>query len=296
MKLAEHTAKLLLVHDCVIIPNFGGFVAYHEPAKLLRNVLLPAKREIGFNAKLTHNDGLLAEAYMKERNCSFDFAERLIHSELDDFSRLLKENNRAVFGEIGTLTYENNSLTFEPNKDYVAPQYFGLDDFHFYPKYVVRETAFARFMKYAAVIAAAVMMLLPSNFDTRQNEASLLPVDWNKKIFETETPQNTFDIETADISEVETIVSLPEETEKIMQPIENYHVIIASFATERQAERYLREVANYNFADMHIVKCEGRCRIAVQSFAENVDAEAFRDDFIGKYPDFSATWIFKEKI
>ena len=293
MKLSEHIAKLLLAHDCVIIPNFGGFVAYHEPAKLKHNVLLPAKREIGFNAKLTHNDGLLAQAYMQERNCTFEFAERQINSELNELLHLLKANSRAVFGEIGILTLnETNVLSFEPNKDFdAAPQYYGLDDFCFYPKYVVREAPFARFMKYAAVVAVALLTLTPSNFDTQQNAASMLPIDWKRHLPDISQPteDTLYNVAPADISETEAV--LPE----VVEITENYHVIIASFVTERQAKRFLKEVESYDFSDIHIVKCEGRCRIAVQSFAENDDAEVFRTGFIGKYPDFGEAWVFEEK-
>ena len=32
-ELARHIASLLLENDCVIVPDFGGFIAHYDPAK-----------------------------------------------------------------------------------------------------------------------------------------------------------------------------------------------------------------------------------------------------------------------
>ena len=32
IELAQHIEALLLENDCVIVPNFGGFVAHYAPA------------------------------------------------------------------------------------------------------------------------------------------------------------------------------------------------------------------------------------------------------------------------
>ncbi|MDR0829868.1 MAG: SPOR domain-containing protein [Prevotellaceae bacterium] len=295
MNLASHIAKLLLTHDCVIIPHLGGFVANCELAKIVRkrNALMPAARQIGFNTNLTHNDGLLAQSYMKERNCNFGTAEMLINKEIDDIFSRLKENNQVEFGEIGTLSLnENGALLFEPNKSFsAAPQYYGLDELPFSPKHAVHETPFAQFMKYAAVITVAVLMLLPINtFDTRINTASLLPptIDWNAKNIAEEQP--------AEIAEEDTVINVTEETAVAAQSTETYHVIIASFATERKANQYLQEIANYSFQNIRIVHCQNRYRVAVESFSDNADAAVFRDEFVAEYPDLGGAWIFEEKI
>ena len=56
-----YISELLFLHDCVIIPNFGGFVSNKQSAKLNRvnGVLSPPTKQILFNKNLTTNDGLL---------------------------------------------------------------------------------------------------------------------------------------------------------------------------------------------------------------------------------------------
>ena len=57
-----HIERLLLVHDCVIIPGVGGFVLQTLSAKYQEkdHLFCPESKEIVFNPMLKHNDGLLS--------------------------------------------------------------------------------------------------------------------------------------------------------------------------------------------------------------------------------------------
>ena len=54
IELARHIEILLLENDCVIIPDFGGFIAHYQPARYIKeeNLYLPPVRTIGFNPQL----------------------------------------------------------------------------------------------------------------------------------------------------------------------------------------------------------------------------------------------------
>ena len=56
-----YLSELLYLHDCVIIPNFGGFVGNHISAILNENTgtIFPPSKRILFNKNLKTNDGLL---------------------------------------------------------------------------------------------------------------------------------------------------------------------------------------------------------------------------------------------
>ena len=62
MKFDTYIAELLEEHDCVIVPDFGGFVANYAPANVnsINHRFDPPYRKISFNKLLVHNDGLLA--------------------------------------------------------------------------------------------------------------------------------------------------------------------------------------------------------------------------------------------
>jgi hypothetical protein len=57
----KNIKELLLLHDCVILPELGGFVANYRPAVFdpVRNTASPPSKHILFNHSLVHNDGLL---------------------------------------------------------------------------------------------------------------------------------------------------------------------------------------------------------------------------------------------
>ena len=59
--VSQYISDLLYTHDCVIVPNFGGFVGNRKSAELNKKTgsLSPPSKQILFNRKLTTNDGLL---------------------------------------------------------------------------------------------------------------------------------------------------------------------------------------------------------------------------------------------
>ena len=59
MEISQYIKEILLLNDCVIIPDFGGFVANYKPAMIENNRFFPPTKEIAFNNKLISNDGLL---------------------------------------------------------------------------------------------------------------------------------------------------------------------------------------------------------------------------------------------
>ena len=61
-KIDQHIFELLFQHDCVILSDFGGFVANYVSAKVDENTrrIFPPAKTVIFNKYLTNNDGLLA--------------------------------------------------------------------------------------------------------------------------------------------------------------------------------------------------------------------------------------------
>ena len=57
----NYISELLFLHDCVIMPEFGGFVGNQKSAQLNKSTgaLIPPSKQILFNPNLKTNDGLL---------------------------------------------------------------------------------------------------------------------------------------------------------------------------------------------------------------------------------------------
>ena len=62
MLIEKLIGDLLLRHNCVVVPSFGGFVAKQVSAVIdyKTGVMHPPKKSLLFNKQLINNDGLLA--------------------------------------------------------------------------------------------------------------------------------------------------------------------------------------------------------------------------------------------
>ncbi len=133
--IEKHIAKLLLSNDCVIIPNFGGFIAHYVPSTYdeNRNIFLPPKRIIGFNAQLIMNDSLLAQSFVEEYGISFPEAVTRIESDTILLQNELYNNGSYELAEIGTLTSTNDSnYCFTPSPTgFLTPELYALSCFEF---------------------------------------------------------------------------------------------------------------------------------------------------------------------
>ena len=87
IQLGRHIEILLLDNDCVIVPDFGGFVAHHVSARYDEDdhSWLPPMRTLGFNAQLRINDSLLAQSYVNAYDISYPEALRRIENEVEEF-------------------------------------------------------------------------------------------------------------------------------------------------------------------------------------------------------------------
>jgi len=117
-RIVEHIEFLLLQHDCVIIPDFGGFVLQTIPAEYLEegHLFTPSRKEIIFNPTLTHNDGLLAESYMQRYTLDFAKAQSLVRNDVAEMKGVLDEYSELQLGSIGLFFKEEGRLIFMPAK------------------------------------------------------------------------------------------------------------------------------------------------------------------------------------
>ena len=125
-------AELLFKHDCVIVPNFGGFVAGNYSSNFNKgsNILYPQSKHILFNKNLIHNDGLLISAFMQKNNVSSIESAKQIDDYKDYIQSLLSVKKRFELNNIGLLYIDTeNVLRFEAKADVN----FLLDSFGFEP-------------------------------------------------------------------------------------------------------------------------------------------------------------------
>lgn len=133
IELAQHIETLLIDNDCVIIPEFGGFVAHHSKAKWIEeeNLFLPPTRTIGFNQQLKLNDGLLVQSYMKVYDTDFSDASKRVEKAVEELIATLHKDSKVEIHGVGEISLTiHNTYEFHPNEDGVlTPDLYGLSSF-----------------------------------------------------------------------------------------------------------------------------------------------------------------------
>lgn len=135
--LNKYISGLLFIHDCVILPGFGGFVTNYREAEHeeLSHTFHPPKKDVLFNKHLTYNDGLLINYLSKNLKISYREAEQIIKEEVQKAWLQLDEGGEVCFDGVGTFSYDKNrKLVFNPliTENFLTDSY-GLSSFRFPP-------------------------------------------------------------------------------------------------------------------------------------------------------------------
>jgi septal ring-binding cell division protein DamX len=133
IELQKHIEILLLNNDCVIVPDFGGFVAHHVDARYDESdgTFLPPLRTIGFNPQLKINDSFLVQSYVEAYDISYPEALCRIENEVGELKQLLADKGKYELSNIGILYLnEEGKCTFEPcEAGLLTPTLYGLSGF-----------------------------------------------------------------------------------------------------------------------------------------------------------------------
>ncbi len=292
--IEKHISNLLCLHDCVIVPGLGGFVANYKSAVIVeeRNLFQPPRKEIGFNRSLAHNDGLLANQICKRENASWDESINQIDTFVSSVRDRINQGESIPIQGIGTLRKDAlGNILFSPNeRNDLRPDTFGLDDFHFEPLHPatqiekqeepVRRLIRSRSPRYWGSVAAMIAGLLFFSPDLKMPEhqqidtSSMMSLITEKE--ETIDDETSNDIKESSIDISGTIASTEAPKTDVATPktvIKPYHLIAASFKFEAPAIETLSQFKNEGFDKAHLLKSEnGRYRVALFSYEKRNDA------------------------
>ena len=118
MELVNHIRDLLYHHDCVVVPGFGGFVTNERSARIdmSTNSFHPPAREVGFNARLDHNDGLLISYLSARLSINYVDAKKLVESFVEEVAQKFYEGRVVHFEGIGQFSVDRQkNMQFDPD-------------------------------------------------------------------------------------------------------------------------------------------------------------------------------------
>lgn len=334
LRIVTHIERLLLVHDCVIVPKFGGFVLQGVPAMrcIEEHTFCPYRKEISFNQTLQHSDGLLPESYMQMYTVDYRQAQLMLEEDVEVMTNTLRQYGKLSLGTLGAFSIgEEGQMIFQPGEtDLFNAGSYGLPVFHF-PTLASLQTEreevtllathqkkrdtlyipISRKLIRAAVTSAAAiaLSLLVSTpvKDVNQEAytASFVPTEMViQKPIATETePLDTL-VAKADtkqvpsedviVHEVKKAVSVPQKT-TAPKPItvhpKMYHIVIASFPTEAQADEFISGVDHTECKHVSKVVRDGKYRIYADKFDNREAAESYMAT-LRTNPKYKDAWLF----
>ncbi len=121
---------LLHEHDCVIVPNFGGFVGNREPARIdqISHLITPPAKRIVFNQNLKTNDGLLVNRVAQQLQLAYIDALKTIDEWVEQIKNELQKNKSYEVNYFGTfrLNADANFVFLPDKQNTYLPSSFGL--------------------------------------------------------------------------------------------------------------------------------------------------------------------------
>ncbi len=306
MDLANHITDLLYRYDCVIVPNFGGFITNRIGTFLdiETNTFYPPTKKISFNGNLKHNDGLLANYIASSEHISFDASNKFIENTVAKWKNHLVNATLEV-GSLGSFVLnDQKQLVFEPlAKTNFLTESFGLTGVQANLKEVYQEKTIPihtadevveqtytsnagvkGFVKYAATIAILLTLGAVGMKQYNKSQTKSLLVKKQAQM-EQRIQEATFVIE----NPLPTInLNIAREAAK------PYHIIAGAFQHESNANKKIDQLYKKGF-DAKIVgeNSWGLTQVAFESYATKEEAhQALRRI---KNAGFSDAWMLIKK-
>lgn len=271
MVLEHYISELLYRYDCVMVPQFGAFLAQMKSAQLIEgsNTFNPPSKQITFNEQVSSNDGLLVSYISSAENLSYEEALTKVIRISKDWKINLQKGSRLELEHIGELWLNSNhKLQFQPfDKTNYLTSSFGLSSvvsapvtredlkeevvaleekipFVFTPE--KREAFSIRpYLKYAAIFLLAVSTSLTGfrfykeNLNKQQLAVEEVQEEVSKRIQEA-TFFDTAPMELPTLSL--DVVSAP--NEKVGRL---HHIVAGAFRFKKNAEKKMRQLTRRGF-------------------------------------------------
>ena len=262
MTITTYISDLLYRYECVIVPNFGGFVTNEISAQVNNSThtFYAPSKQLTFNAHLQNNDGLLANYIASAQNISYIEAISIIENEVKDWK--LKLNSQELELEhIGSFKLSTDGkLIFEPvNSVNYLTSSFGLST---YVSPAVKRVVYKEKVKQLETVAP----IIPSEENKRKTPAFLKyaataailfavgSIGWNQyqqmefKKLVANAEQQQQEVEKT-IQEATFVIEnpLPAITLNVTKKTYNFHIIAGAFREPENAEKKLQQLLNKGF-------------------------------------------------
>lgn len=294
-QIEHYISELLYLHDCVIIPGFGGFVGNKKSAYIhpVSGIIYPPSKAFLFNKNLRQNDGLLATHIARMEGIELSKTTDLIEDFVKKIQSELEQRSAFKLQNVGTFTKgREGNISFLQDKSYnYNLASFGMQANHKAKKVErtisqdkevilksIGQKDFGKTLRRAAAVLIPLIGLSLIGITQEENINKVYSQMANLNPF-TSTKTEIVALETKPEVVIEivapTITKVKEETVKIAIPIveqsKTYFIIAGAFAEKKNADRLLYKLSNLNYKPS-IVKGGNLMRVSYNSFQDRENA------------------------
>ena len=263
MKISYHIFNLLQEYDCVIVPNFGAFVARNISAKISHDGarIYPPNKEITFNKSLIKSDGLLINEISSNENISYEMANDKLNNWVVKSHKKISKQGYIEIKNIGSISLENEKYIFTPSQNSIfLKSSYGLNSIDSNEIKRSTNSISNSYLKYAAILIVFLSLagiFTKSYFDSVNefNQASYAQANLE---IEKKIQKATFNINS----------SLPTVKLPIKKQYGNFHIIAGSFMLEENSIKMIAALKNKGFIEARKVGVNkfGLLQVAYNSY------------------------------
>lgn len=291
------------------VPGWGAFIANYQPARVDSEFgcIFPPCRTVGFNASLTHSDGLLTSSIARGNGITYDNASALIADEVNAMRHALESGESITFGRLGSFSRnDESSIVFEPaTATNIAPDYTGLiavkavDLAETLKKRNESESVYyvpvsRNILKIVASIALLIGLGFMLSTPIIQDEANYAGIATTMNVTK---PAPVYTVPSPDI---ELSIALPDPatsrgtftpavTTAAANPM-RYFLVVASLPTRKAADEYIAHSTDRD--SLSVLESGGRYRVYIAAGTTYSDAfnKLGANGYGDRYPD---AWVCK---
>lgn len=321
-ELFAHIEFLLHTHDCVIVPNLGGFVLNRTAAtRDGLSVFNAPQWELIFNSALTYNDGLLAESYMRINDISFAAACRKIDNAVEEIKKEIRKNSSLHIDNIGTLQIGNGgniSLTPQP---FIRPEFYGLTTVSMQPtiqlqahnksskKAATPSSNTARRIGIvaasAAAIAALILLIVPIKNNSGASQPSNVTAESGFISTKTQKPAAAKPITTASnpeqtVQDADLATTAPSNETSVENSIESnsnkrYEIVLGVYEVNEAADKMVESLKKDGITTINRFTYRNRINVSAGSFDDKTEAFEQLQKIKQNYPQYKNAWLLEKK-
>lgn len=317
--LCRHIESLLIEHNCVIVPHLGGFIAHECSAQYVEEeqLFLPPYRCVSFNQLLQHNDGLLAQSYIKAHGYNYAEALHQISVAVDSLRARVECGEVVELNGLGFLRVGGNGLyEFEPLcGGLLTPHHYALGGVclprlsqeapratHPSKRNSKKERVHRqlmtlgnkRFMRYVAAVLAIIFYFVwtaPLNHRVHSDTTQAL---FGEALLPTSSSPSALSLK-VDSLPSPTVAPLPMPKVKAVETKkEVYSIVLASKVSRIGANQLIATLHQEGYTSVHLQESAKLRRVLLGRFTTRELAEQELQALRKQDSRFSQSWIIKD--